>query len=934
MYALGIPNFSGNEEQGLLDRLGMRQFQKNKIELIATIACFLSILFACNQSPDILQVPDASEIKEVESENSTALTISTIMSLPVYLKLPGEDKENGKEEMEVEGLALVFNPTQISLSISGCASGYDASGLLYNGTGIDLYTSDRNCLIGIASFQHGGEQFDIAPGYNFDYNEGSMTLFESSGGTQFFVKVETQITPVLNPSSQAVFRIVQIDSPQQLVFASDKPIIRIVNSNLDITEGSTSSITFTLEKVTPSSGDYTIDISLGGTIDASDASPMNQQIVIPDANPSYDVVVSILDDTVPEVTKNLELSLSMTGGVYFYGDYRVLLNDDDASVPATGQVIWLRPADLSSPISTWTDQGGGASHPASQGTANLQPSLATGAINSIDAAYFDGIDDIMTFSDHAEINTGGPYDDKVIAVVFRSSNNINDRQVIYEQGGSTRGLNIYLENGNIYFNGWNKNNDDAGATTPWNPVFVSTPVMTNTNYVAVLRYSYTNNSMRGYLQGQLAGESLGIGRLFDHSDDAAIGGVTGSTYYHDGTTGAAYFKGHISELMKYNCALSDSALQGLMNQLTDTYIPNDQIISIGTALSVINEEGSEQTTLSISRQAIHPEELNLNFTLSGSAIEGSDFENLSSYSVTIPAFELSVDVPIQAIDDGDIELTETLTVTLQDPGIPGVSISVASVDVNIIDNDSYTPDNYSFWYRGDTGVVNGTGNAVNVWQDISINNIDASQSNASEQPDDTGLINGIPALNFDGTDRLNIANNNLINTASSYNAKTIAFAIRTSTDITSDQVVYEQGGGTRGINIHIRAGVLYFNIWNYANDDGGATTPYNSIYLSSPITADSDYVGTFVYDFDGGGNLHLQINELSPQTIGGVGRLFKHSGGIALGASNGTIFYDNASPSGSANFNGSIAEMIYYDRVVSPTDLNDLQNYLVQKYLP
>ncbi|MFK7824316.1 MAG: hypothetical protein AB8G05_09170 [Oligoflexales bacterium] len=905
----------------------MKQFGNN-LKKLTILGWLLAIIFACSRLENIEQSPKNITSTKQPSKGGSALTVSSIMTLPVKLKFPGQEKEKG------ESLALVLNPTQISLSIIDCASGYSDTNLLYGGSGIKLYESDRDCKIGIATFQHGGELFNIAPAYTFDYNEGSMTLFESSGGTQFFVKVESQVDTILTPTSEAAFRIVQIDSPQQLLFESDKPIIRVINSELEITEGSTSSLTFTLDKVTPSSSDYTIDISLGGTVDSSDASPMNQQIVIPNASTSYDVIVNVLDDAVPEAVKQLELNLSMTNGIYFYGDYRVLLNDDDSSVPAGGQVIWLKPETLSNPVSTWLDQGGGASHPASQGSANLRPNLASNAINGINAADFDGIDDVLGFSDHAEINTNGPYDDKIIVVVFRSSDDISSKQMIYEQGGSTRGLNLYLFEGNIYFNGWNRANDDAGATTPWNPVYVSAPIMTNTNYVAVLRYSYSNNRISAYLQGQLVGESLGLGRLFSHSDDCSIGGVIGSTYYHNGTSDRTYFKGYISEFIKYNSSLTDTALQGVMNQLVSTYIPEEQVISIGSALTNIKEEGSEQTILSISRQTIHPEDLNLNIVLSGNATEGNDFESLSSYSVTLPAFELSAEILIKAIDDVDMELTETLTVTIQDPGIPGVSIAANTVDISIIDSDSYNPENYVFWYRGDTGVLNGSGNAVNVWQDISSNNIDASQSNPSEQPEDTGLINNIPALYFDGADLFNLANNSLINSASSYSQKTIAFAFKTSDDINSDQVIYEQGGGVRGINIHIRSGVVYFNIWNFRNNDGGATTPYNAIYLSSPISTDTDYVGTFVYDFDGGGNLHLQLNELIPQTIGGVGRLFRHTGGVALGASNGTIFYDNAAPSGNANFKGTIAEMIYFDRAVSSPDLADMQNYLVQKYLP
>ncbi|NRA47242.1 MAG: hypothetical protein HRU09_20010 [Oligoflexales bacterium] len=167
----------GNDEKGLCDRLSMRHLDKNKIRLIALFGCFLSVLFACNQSPDMYQTPRSIKVVEKVSDDGSALTVSPIMALPVHLKVPESEDNDGENK---PGLSLVLNPTQISLSITGCSSGYDVTGLLYNGTGIELYTADRNCQIGVVNFQHGGEQFDIATGYTFDYAEGAMTLFESS----------------------------------------------------------------------------------------------------------------------------------------------------------------------------------------------------------------------------------------------------------------------------------------------------------------------------------------------------------------------------------------------------------------------------------------------------------------------------------------------------------------------------------------------------------------------------------------------------------------------------------------------------------------------------------------------------------------------------------------------------------------------------------
>lgn len=906
----------------------MRFFaRKNQFLVLQMLSCIL--YFACNKSPDFHQEPRQENAENHYSQDASALTLSTIMSLPVRLYSYGELQRT-------EGsFALTLNPAEISLSIVDCASGYEASSLVYDGLGIELYRSDRNCKIGIADFQYNGELFSLAPGYSFDYEQGAMTLFESSDGKQFFVKVETQIAPILTPTSEAVFTIVQIDAPQHLVLESQKPIIRVINPHLEITEGEVTSLTFTLEKVNPSRSDYIIDVNIGGTVDANDVSPISQQIVFPNGSSSYELEINILDDSLPEGNKDLILNFSMNGGVHFYGDYQVLLKDDDPMVPLGGQVIWLQPGDLASPIASWVDQGGGSPHPAIQDSTRRQPSFVPAAVNGVNAAYFDGINDIMTFSDHPELNTGGPYDDKVIFVVFRSSGNISDKQVIYEQGGKRRGLNIYLMDGQIYFNAWNRRNDDNGATSPWNPVYVAAPISANTNYVAVLRFSYTNKRVSAYLQGQLVGETLGLGRLFSHSGNVAIGGVHGSTFYHDGTSDRTYFNGHISEFIKYNGALEDGELQGLMNQLTDTYIPEViQEVRLEVAQTSLKEEGSEQTILTVSRDTAYSEDLTLNLVLSGNAEEGFDFQSLESYTVTIPAFELSVDIPIKLIDDSDIEANEILTVTIEDPGISGVSILAGSLDISIIDNDSYTPENYVFWFKGDSGIVFGASDSVKIWEDLSTNNIDASQARKRKQPDNSGLLNGKPALYFDGKDKLNIANHELINTGESYSQKTIAFAFRTSDDINRDQVIYEQGGGTRGLNIHIRAGVVYFSIWNFANDDSGVSTPFQSVYLSSPISPETSYVGTFVYDYNDGGNLHLHLNDLMPQTIVGAGKLFKHRGRIAIGASNGTMFFDNKKPDGKASFKGFIAELLYFNDALGAAQLNSIQDYLLEKYLP
>ena len=58
---------------------------------------------------------------------------------------------------------------------------------------------------------------------------------------------------------------------------------------------------------------------------------------------------------------------------------------------------------------------------------------------------------------------------RTISLWFRADDvSINSRnQVLYEEGGTTRGLNIYLKNGSLYVGGWNS------SESGWSGTFLS-----------------------------------------------------------------------------------------------------------------------------------------------------------------------------------------------------------------------------------------------------------------------------------------------------------------------------------------------------------------------------------------------------------------------------------------------------------------------------
>ena len=185
------------------------------------------------------------------------------------------------------------------------------------------------------------------------------------------------------------------------------------------------------------------------------------------------------------------------------------------------------------------------------------------------AVYFDGIDDRIDIPDHDAINTGLFYNARTIELWFKADT-VDGRQILYEEGGDLRGLNIYIDTGNLYVNGWNVATN-GGTTAPWGPTFVSTPISTNTIYHTALVFAADTTgpsttltgTITGYLNGSSFGVVSGTGQLFGHGANIGLGAAHESSSYHDGTHGATpyRFTGIIDEVALYNDSLSGTQIQ-------------------------------------------------------------------------------------------------------------------------------------------------------------------------------------------------------------------------------------------------------------------------------------------------------------------------------------------------------------------------------------
>ena len=165
----------------------------------------------------------------------------------------------------------------------------------------------------------------------------------------------------------------------------------------------------------------------------------------------------------------------------------------------------------------------------------------------------DGKTEYIGIINSPDINTGGPYTNRTISLWFKATDE-KRRQMIYEEGGSGNGLNIYLLKGKLYGGVW------ASAVWPgsWIPY---TDVMPGQWYHVALVLRNAGPAIKQeivefYVNGALVATAEGA-QIPGHVGDINYG-RNGNTLYADqhGDYPSDYFAGQLGQLAIYNKALS------------------------------------------------------------------------------------------------------------------------------------------------------------------------------------------------------------------------------------------------------------------------------------------------------------------------------------------------------------------------------------------
>lgn len=221
---------------------------------------------------------------------------------------------------------------------------------------------------------------------------------------------------------------------------------------------------------------------------------------------------------------------------------------------------------------------------------------------------------------------------QTIFIAFRTSNDVEARQILWEEGGAARGVKVYIYNGEIYIGAYDVGGGDNDANTEngddhvdgFGFTYKKMPVQANTTYILSHVYDVptdnsliynttvsTHSGLTGTLNGQAFPSTMqrgigtpghsycencaeAVGGIYLHQDPVGIGGMNQGSYSEIGrtfgghsnddpvlnftrrneSTGTNLFTGRIAEICYYAYALDKAEQIIVENYLAAKYFAN------------------------------------------------------------------------------------------------------------------------------------------------------------------------------------------------------------------------------------------------------------------------------------------------------------------------------------------------------------------------
>ncbi|NQY66554.1 MAG: hypothetical protein HRT72_02365, partial [Flavobacteriales bacterium] len=365
-------------------------------------------------------------------------------------------------------------------------------------------------------------------------------------------------------------------------------------------------------------------------------------------------------------------------------------------------------------------------------------------------------------------------------------------------------------------------------------------------------------------------------------------------------------------------------------------VPGTQSTEANTLLSITNISCSDADG-DLNNVRLEAKSLGvLDVTISGGVVRtgnGVDIMILTGTEIDINATLASLTytsvittgneiLEVTATDDLSATDIDEITISINPPPLSGL---VLHYDAQDIDGD------------GDFTDQPVDGSNVTPWTNQSSSD-NAIAAGGNEPTFSTTGLGANGAISFDGTnDFFIIANSTELNEEATTEEISLAIVLETGASVGGDQIIYEQGGATRGYSFVIQGGHIYAGVWNIAEWDVGHQ--YKSVDLGA-VSINTTYFITIVQNSSSGvdatNTLSIYLNGSLSSSVSHVDPQSAHGDGIALGYVNtGTVLpADNSTlNAGGANFfQGFIGEFMIWKNALSSTEIDDLNTYFIDRW--
>ena len=327
----------------------------------------------------------------------------------------------------------------------------------------------------------------------------------------------------------------------------------------------------------------------------------------------------------------------------------------------------------------------------------------------------------MSIGNSNEINTGNNHTQKTIEAWFKVSNIGANKQVIYEQGGTVRGLNIYVHQGALYVGGWN----EPGGESGWQGTWLSSNQITSNkwHHVALTLEGGSqkqDNAFKGYLDGQLFGSGIGS-KLWSHPGDVCVG-RSGSTKFHTGDDGGQrYFNGSIDEVRLWNTVRTQ---QQILSKMDTILIGNEYGLSAYYELQQDDDDSQNQSNNDGTRRGASSYSTGPSLSKMGSSSFENKIIDLSTYdnntlliNSNLTISSSTVNGPGYIVADGDITISANTVVNGEIFIISNGSLTVNNSQIGInLSSPSILYSNGNSTYSGSIlhGLVVSKGNSLSL----------------------------------------------------------------------------------------------------------------------------------------------------------------------------------------------------------------------------